>query len=145
MNDALLDLFQSYRAKLTPGSDAEAETEALCAFIQQFIGTEYNKLLETLLPQKDLEARVKAAVDHITQSHKSINQDALRFAASSFYYKLKAADQYVPTNKYHGNITLLQAKTRNEYGEGLGADYRLSEVSGEKSVCSQLELISYFS
>ncbi|XP_073462807.1 fatty acid synthase [Aquarana catesbeiana] len=123
---------QSYRAKLTPGSDAEAETEALCAFIQQFIGTEYNKLLETLLPQKDLEARVKAAVDHITQSHKSINQDALRFAASSFYYKLKAADQYVPTNKYHGNITLLQAKTRNEYGEGLGADYRLSEVCDGK-------------
>ncbi|XP_018417291.1 PREDICTED: fatty acid synthase [Nanorana parkeri] len=123
---------QSYRAKLTPGSDAEAETEALCAFIQQFTGTEYNKLLETLLPQKDLEARVKAAVDHITQSHKSINQDALRFAASSFYYKLKAADQYVPTNKYRGNITLLQAKTRNEYGEGLGADYRLSEVCDGK-------------
>ncbi|XP_075072878.1 fatty acid synthase [Mixophyes fleayi] len=123
---------QSYRAKLTPGSDAEAETEALCAFIQQFTGTEYNKLLEALLPQKDLEARVKAAVELITQSHKSINQEALHFAASSFYYKLKAADQYVPFHKYHGNITLLRAKTRNEYGIGLGADYRLSEVCDGK-------------
>ncbi|XP_069807612.1 fatty acid synthase isoform X2 [Dendropsophus ebraccatus] len=123
---------QSYRAKLTPGSDAEAETEALCAFIQQFTGTEYNKLLETLLPQKDLEARVRAAVDLITQSHKSINHDALHFAASSFYFKLKAADQYVPVNKYHGNITLLMAKTKNEYGEGLGADYKLSEVCDGK-------------
>ncbi|XP_016334090.1 fatty acid synthase-like, partial [Sinocyclocheilus anshuiensis] len=27
---------QSYRAKLTPGKESEAETEALCAFIQQF-------------------------------------------------------------------------------------------------------------
>ncbi|XP_063817309.1 fatty acid synthase [Pseudophryne corroboree] len=123
---------QSYRAKLTPGSDAEAETEALCAFIQQFTGTEYNKLLETLLPQKDLEARVNAAVELITQSHRSINPEALQFAASSFYYKLKAADQYVPVDKYHGNITLLRAKTRNEYGIGLGADYRLSEVCDGK-------------
>ncbi|KAG7246021.1 hypothetical protein CRUP_002188, partial [Coryphaenoides rupestris] len=34
---------QSYRAKLTPGKESEAETEALCAFIQQFTGIEYNK------------------------------------------------------------------------------------------------------
>lgn len=36
---------QSYRAKLTPGKESEAETEALCAFIQQFTGIEYNKVL----------------------------------------------------------------------------------------------------
>ncbi|KAM4691284.1 fatty acid synthase isoform 2-T2 [Rhinophrynus dorsalis] len=123
---------QSYRAKLTPGSDAEAETEALCAFVQQFTGMEYNKLLEALLPLKDLETRVNTAVDLITQSHKEISQEALQFAASSFYYKLKAADQYVPANTYHGNVTLLRAKTRNEYGEGLGEDYRLSEVCDGK-------------
>uniref|UniRef100_A0A8C5Q5P7 Fatty acid synthase n=1 Tax=Leptobrachium leishanense TaxID=445787 RepID=A0A8C5Q5P7_9ANUR len=123
---------QSYRAKLTPGSDAEAETEALCAFIQQFTGMEYNKLLEALLPLKDLEARVSTAADMIKVSHKNIDQEALHFAATSFYYKLKAADQYVPINKYHGNITLLRAKTRNEYGKGLGEDYRLSEVCDGK-------------
>lgn len=38
-------LFQSYRAKLTQGNEAALETEALCAFIQQFTGTEYNKVL----------------------------------------------------------------------------------------------------
>lgn len=45
-----LDAFspQSYRAKLTPGKESEAETEALCAFIQQFTGIEYNKVLYTL-------------------------------------------------------------------------------------------------
>ena len=35
---------QSYRAKLTPGKESEAETEALCAFIQQFTRIEYNKV-----------------------------------------------------------------------------------------------------
>uniref|UniRef100_H3AY86 Fatty acid synthase n=1 Tax=Latimeria chalumnae TaxID=7897 RepID=H3AY86_LATCH len=119
---------QSYRAKLTPGNEAEAETEALCVFIQQYMDTEYNKLLDTLLPLKDLETRVETAVSVITASHKNIDRDALTFAASSFYYKLKAADQYQPESKYHGNVTLLRAKTRNEYGEGLGGDYRLSEV-----------------
>ncbi len=42
-------LWQSYRAKLTPGKESEAETEALCAFIQQFTGIEYNKVHERLL------------------------------------------------------------------------------------------------
>ncbi len=42
-------LWQSYRAKLTPGKESEAETEALCAFIQQFTSIEYNKVHEQLL------------------------------------------------------------------------------------------------
>lgn len=37
--------FQSYRAKLTPGNEAETETEAMCAFVQQFSGMEYNKVM----------------------------------------------------------------------------------------------------
>ncbi|KAL6475465.1 hypothetical protein MHYP_G00165050 [Metynnis hypsauchen] len=123
---------QSYRAKLTPGNESEAETEALCAFVQQFTGIEYNKLLETLLPLKDLEARVNQAVDLITSSHKNVNRDSLHFAASTFYYKLKAADCYIPTAKYHGNITLLRAKVSSDYGDGLGADYKLHEVCDGK-------------
>ncbi|KAG9267961.1 fatty acid synthase [Astyanax mexicanus] len=123
---------QSYRSKLTPGNESEAETEALCAFIQQFTGIEYNKLLETLLPLKDLEARVNQAVDLITSNHKNVSRDSLHFAASTFYHKLKAADQYVPTTKYHGNITLLRAKASSEYGDGLGSDYKLHEVCDGK-------------
>ncbi|XP_061081570.1 fatty acid synthase isoform X1 [Conger conger] len=127
-----LSFVQSYRAKLTPGNESEAETEALCAFIQQFTGTEYNKLLDTLLPLSDLEARVNAAVDLITSSHKTMSRESLHFAASTFYYKLKAADQYVPATKYHGNVTLLRAKASSDYGDGLGADYRLHEVCDGK-------------
>uniref|UniRef100_A0A8C0FYT6 Fatty acid synthase n=1 Tax=Bubo bubo TaxID=30461 RepID=A0A8C0FYT6_BUBBB len=123
---------QSYRAKLTQGNEAALETEALCAFVQQFTGIEYNKLLEVLLPLKDLEARVNAAADLITQIHTNINREALNFAAASFYHKLKAADKYIPESKYHGNVTLMRAKSHNEYEEGLGGDYRLSEVCDGK-------------
>ncbi|XP_041830190.1 fatty acid synthase isoform X2 [Melanotaenia boesemani] len=123
---------QSYRSKLTPGNESEAETEALCAFIQQFTGIEYNKLLETLLPLSDLKARVDVAVDLITSNHKDISRESLHFAASTFYHKLKAADRYVPAAKFHGNVTLLRAKTSSEYEQNLGADYKLSEVCDGK-------------
>lgn len=123
---------QTYRAKLTPGKESEAETEAMCAFIQQFTGTEYNKLVEALLPLSDLETRVNAAVDMITSCHKNISRDMLHFAASTFYHKLMAADGYKPATKYHGNVTLLRAKTSSEYGQSLGADYKLGEVCDGK-------------
>uniref|UniRef100_A0A674EV27 Fatty acid synthase n=1 Tax=Salmo trutta TaxID=8032 RepID=A0A674EV27_SALTR len=123
---------QSYKSKLTPGKESEAETEAMCAFIQQFTGIEYSKLLETLLPLSDLKARVNMAVDLITSSHKNVSKDSLRFAAATFYYKLKAADSYVPATKYHGNVTLLRAKASSDYGDNLGADYKLNEVCDGK-------------
>uniref|UniRef100_G3NC33 Fatty acid synthase n=1 Tax=Gasterosteus aculeatus TaxID=69293 RepID=G3NC33_GASAC len=126
---------QSYRAKLTPGNECEAETEALCAFVQQFTSIAYNKLLETLLPLPDLEARVNAAVDLIASSHKNISRDSLHFAATTFYYKLKAADCYVPASKLHGSVALLRANTSSDYERSLGADYKLSEVcDGDLSV-----------
>lgn len=119
---------QSYRNKLTPGKDSEAETEALCAFIQQFTGKEYNKLVEALLPLSDLEARVTAAVNFISSSHKDLNRADVHFAARAFYHKLKAADAYLPTIKYHGQIVLLRAQTSSQYEQSLGADYKLHEV-----------------
>lgn len=90
------------------------------------------QLLETLLPLSDLKARVNMAVDLITSSHKNVSKDSLRFAAATFYYKLKAADSYVPATKYHGNVTLLRAKASSDYGDNLGADYKLSEVGIHK-------------
>ncbi|XP_028912877.2 LOW QUALITY PROTEIN: fatty acid synthase [Ornithorhynchus anatinus] len=123
---------QSYRAKLTPGCEAEAETEAMYVFMQQFTDADYNKVLETLLPLENLEARVSATVDLIAQDHRGIDRHELGFAAFAFYHKLRAAELYTPKIKYHGNVTLLRAKTGNEYGQGLGRDYNLSEVCDGK-------------
>ncbi|TRY87148.1 hypothetical protein DNTS_010214 [Danionella cerebrum] len=78
------------------------------------------------------QARVNKAVDLITSSHKNVSRDMLHFAASTFYHKLKAADCYVPADKYHGNVTLLRAKASSEYGDGLGSDYKLHEVCDGK-------------
>lgn len=123
---------QSYRAKLTPGCEAEAEAEAICFFIKQFVDAEHSKVLEVLLPLKSLEDRAAAAVDLITRSHQSLDRRDLSFAAMSFYHKLRAAEQYKPKVKYHGNVTLLRAKTGGTYGEDLGADYNLSQVCDGK-------------
>ncbi|XP_023507490.1 fatty acid synthase isoform X2 [Equus przewalskii] len=123
---------QSYRAKLTPGCEAEAETEAMCFFIQQFTDAEHSRVLEALLPLKGLEERVVAAVDLIVQNHAGLDRRVLSFAARSFYYKLRAAEQYMPRATYHGNVTLLRAKTGSAYSEDLGADYNLSQVCDGK-------------
>uniref|UniRef100_A0A673C4U0 Fatty acid synthase n=1 Tax=Sphaeramia orbicularis TaxID=375764 RepID=A0A673C4U0_9TELE len=108
---------QSYRAKLTPGKESEAETEAMCAFIQQFISADCWTLF---LPLSDLEARVA-----------DISTDLLRFAATAFYCKLKAADVYAPASKYHGNVMLLRAKTATCTHKTLETNEHIDFLSGE--------------
>ncbi|KAJ3607846.1 hypothetical protein NHX12_024897 [Muraenolepis orangiensis] len=119
---------QSYQAKMTPGKESELEAKVMCAFIQQFTDIEYNKMMQLLMPLADLEARVSATVDLIASSHRDMNPEAIRFAAVNFYKKLKAADIYAPAARYHGNVTLLRAKSHSTYAEQLGGDYKLSEV-----------------
>ncbi|KAB0396042.1 hypothetical protein E2I00_012922, partial [Balaenoptera physalus] len=94
---------QSYRAKMTPGCEAEAEAEAMCFFVQQFTDAEHGRVLEALLPLEGLEERVAAAVELIAQSHAGLDRHAVRFAARSFYQKLRAAEKYTPQATYHGN------------------------------------------
>lgn len=86
------------------------------------------QIVDTLLPLSNLEARVNGAVDLITSAYKNISADSLRFAATAFYYKLKAADGYTPAAKYHGSVMLIRAKTNSQYEQNLGADYKLNEV-----------------
>lgn len=145
---------------MTPGCEAEAEAKAMYFFVQQFTDMEQGKVrlrgfpgaggpapprpapgsahrpvpqvLEALIPLQGLEARVAATVDLITQSHMGLDRHALSFAARSFYQKLRAAENYWPQATYHGNVTLLRAKTGGAYGEDLGADYNLSQVCDGK-------------
>uniref|UniRef100_A0AAN0MN29 Fatty acid synthase n=1 Tax=Bubalus bubalis TaxID=89462 RepID=A0AAN0MN29_BUBBU len=123
---------QSYRAKMNPSCEAEAEAEAMCFFMRQFTQAEHSRVLEALLPLGDLEARVAATVELIVQSHAGLDRHALSFAARSFYHKLRAAEEYTPRATYHGNVTLLRAKMGSAYREGLGADYNLSQVCDGK-------------
>ncbi|CAF87155.1 unnamed protein product, partial [Tetraodon nigroviridis] len=140
---------QTYRAKLTPGKESEAETEALCAFIQQFTGMEYSKVPQsdkTGFPLNKCSFFVAYTFVRISNDFGSFYVDRFilllqivdtllplsdleaRVNAASFYYKLKAADGYTPATKYHGNVMLIRAKTNSQYEQNLGADYKLSEV-----------------
>lgn len=56
------------------------------------------------------------------------SEEELSSAASSFYYKLVAADKYKPKTKFNGEVTLLKAT--DNYVQ-LGEDYGLSEVNIE--------------
>lgn len=65
------------------------------------------------------------------------SDDQLKMAASSFYYKLLAADKYAPSKKFMGKVTLLRAKDNYV---SLEDDYGLTPVSIHKKryiVCMQ--------
>lgn len=115
---------------LSQGCCLDGRTSAFRCVLSFFIMTVFLvlQLLETLLPLSDLTARVNSAVDLIMSTDSSINRDSLHFAASTFYYKLKAADGYAPTTKYQGDVLLLRAKLSSNYEQNLGDDYKLKEV-----------------
>lgn len=100
----------------------------LCSLLLHYDHFLILQILETLLPLSDLTARVNSAVDLILSTDSSINRDSLHFAASTFYYKLKAADGYTPATKYQGDVLLLRAKLNSNYEQNLGDDYKLKEV-----------------
>jgi fatty acid synthase len=52
--------------------------------------------------------------------------EQLTLAAESFYLKLAAADQYQPTGRFSGTISLVRAK---DNFMKLGDDYGLTQVS----------------
>lgn len=54
------------------------------------------------------------------------SREDIKSAASSFYYKLLAADTYKPAMKFKGDITLVKAKDTYVL---LGDDYGLNSVS----------------
>lgn len=74
---------------------------------------------------KTWDERLKAATQ-ILSGATPYPAEQLSAAASSFYYKLVAADKYKPTGKFNGPVTLIKAS--DNYVQ-LGEDYGLSNVS----------------
>ena len=56
--------------------------------------------------------------------------DQLAQAAESFYFKLAAADQYQPTGRFSGTVSLVRAKDNYM---NIGEDYGLTQVSDERT------------
>lgn len=87
-----------------------------------------SQVVNELTNLKSLEERL-ALTTQILDKATPFAPEQLTAAASSFYFKLVAADKYKPSKKFNGNVTLIRAI--DNYVE-LGNDYGLSEVCKQK-------------
>lgn len=71
------------------------------------------------------EARLQQCTD-LLKDATPFPADQLVLAAESFYSKLAAADQYQPTGRFSGTVSLVRAK---DNFVNLGDDYGLTQVS----------------
>lgn len=124
------------------GNTAAEQTEVLMYFILQFKEVDQQKVTVSMRPFFPLiifflrqtvaelislsswDERLKRAVEILSGviPHKPEDIGA---AAASFYGKLRAADQYQPTGKFNGKVTLVKAI--DNYVQ-IGEDYGLSKV-----------------
>lgn len=142
----LLDGSHSYVAAHTAGYKTKihgdmgrAETEAMCAFLTQFMPIDYSKLSEECNSLPDRRTKVQWTVDQMVASGISTDRRDLASAVESFWCKLKMADEYKPARKLELLTVNLFKATVSLGGvgeaQGLGADYGLGEVcSGEVKV-----------
>lgn len=125
----------SYRARRSGRqTKQDEESDALMYFISLFSDVDYQKTKQILSSLPTWEARLK----HCTELLKGATPfpaEQLASSAESFYFKLAAADQYQPTNKFSGIVSLVRAK---DNFMKLGDDYGLSTVCKKKVTVHEL-------
>ena len=141
---SLLDGSHAYVAAHTEerrGTEAEDETEALCAFILQFCPTmDYKELQQNLLKQETFSGRLKLTDKVLREKTKFPDNCQITAAAKSFYRKLLVAAEYKPEKKLklsEGSceVTLIKAENGTHEAAKLGADYGLGKVvEGEMEI-----------
>ncbi|XP_013390789.1 fatty acid synthase isoform X1 [Lingula anatina] len=131
---------EQYRTRLmSTDNEADAESEALCAFVQQFIPVEYTQLKPHLMSLPSLEDRVSIVTEHLMKTKLFKNEEDLKAVIVSFYQKLVIAEKYKPADTLHGDVVLIKAKTENGYKEKLGYDYSLNEVCNGQVIVHMAE------
>ncbi|CAH0546412.1 unnamed protein product [Brassicogethes aeneus] len=115
------------RQKMQSNTVAE-QSEALVYFILQFKDVDQQKTVSDLMALKTWEERL-AMSTQILAGATPFPADQLSAAASSFYFKLVAADKYKPSASFNGQVTLVKAS--DNYVQ-LGEDYGLSGVCKQK-------------
>ncbi|GLH14335.1 Fatty acid synthase [Gryllus bimaculatus] len=104
------------------------EADALTYFMQLFKDVDFQKVKQELLSQPSWEKRLARCTD-LLAGVSSYPADQLAMAASSFYHKLKAADQYKPKTHYAGDVTLVRAEDNYV---SIGEDYGLTQICAQK-------------
>ncbi|PSN28987.1 Fatty acid synthase [Blattella germanica] len=118
----------NHRARYTKENKKDEECDALTYFIQLFTDADIQKIKQQLASLPNWEARLKLSTE-LLMKVAPFPAEQLSSAAASFYYKLQAADQYQPTGRFSGSITLIRAK---DNFMKLADDYGLAEVCKKK-------------
>ncbi|XP_060080138.1 fatty acid synthase-like [Ylistrum balloti] len=116
----------TYRDKMAIQSQEQAEVAVLCAFVQQFTTEGVSQLSQEIEKQTDFSGRLKIVVEKLSKLDLFKSSADLDIAAEAFYRRLMISDQYKPTKKLHGNVTLVKAGA-GDMGP-LEQDYGLSEI-----------------
>jgi len=120
-----------YRTK-SKNDIAKAETDAMCAFLNQLIPIDYTKMTEECNSLPDHEAKVKWTAKQLLATGSFSGTQDLEAAIESFWCKLKMADEYKPScNLRNKAVQLFKAIGGFVESEGLGEDYGLQEVCVE--------------
>lgn len=119
----------NYRARHSPKqSRQDDESDALTYFITLFRDVDYQKTKQLLASLPTWESRLHQCTD-LLKNVTVFPAEQLTLAAESFYLKLAAAEQYQPTGRFSGTVSLVRAK---DNFVKLGDDYGLAEVCKKK-------------
>jgi fatty acid synthase len=129
----------SYISK-NKGDAGLAETEAMVAFLNQFMTIDYNKLSEECNALKSHQAKLEWTVSKLQAFGSFPDRADLLAAVESFWCKLMMADAYKPAKKLQcASVQLFKATEGHNEAQGLGSDYGLSEVCSAPVVVHSIE------
>jgi len=141
----LLDGSHSYVAAHTEmykkkGDAAQAETDAMCSFLNQLLPIDYSKLSEECNGLPDLTSKFQWAAQKVVASGIFTDLGDVEAAIESFWKKLVISDQYKPSGVLTcPNVRLVRASGGHLEAEGLGEDYGLKEVCTEPVLVHRVE------
>jgi len=128
-----------YRTK-SKNDIARAETDAMCAFLNQLMPIDYTKMVEQCNSLPDHQAKVEWTANQLLATGQFKDKHDLEAAIESFWCKLKMADEYKPSCKLKNNkVQLFKATGGFVESEVLGEDYGLQEVCVETITLTRIE------
>ena len=126
---------EQYRESMKSGAE-DHQTEALVAFMSQFVQIDSRKAREELAAIKDPEERnAKAAELIMNNGGPKCDPKEMAFASNAFFQKLLMLKDYKPSKKRDGSVLLLRAEELVIKTADIPRDYGLSDVvSGDIDV-----------
>jgi len=128
-----------YKAKVA-NDYAKAETDAMCAFLNQLIPIDYIKMTGECNALPDHQSKVEWTASKLLATGQFSDKKDLEAAIESFWCKLVMSDVYKPACKLKSSaVQLFKATSGFVESEGLGSDYGLQEMCVETVALHRVE------